>query len=611
MKSPDGQLVAQIDVNKNGSATNLLNYSVTWKGRPVLAASQLGLEIDGMVKADGLRIVDVQTRTVDQTWKTVCGERSEVRDHYNEATLHLQTVGNSLYKLSITFRAFDEGFAFRYTVPEQANLKKFNIRRERSEFRFTDDHKTWPVYNAQGDYQEARLSEVKSGCERPLTIQADDDLFVAIGEAGLVDYARMKFGPIENTSTGLVSELHSPVEAMLPLDTPWRFILLADRAGGLLERNYMVLNLNEPCAIKDTSWIKPGKVIREVTLTTDGGKALVDFAVRRGLQYIHFDAGWYGHEYDDASDATTITVDPKRSKGPLALQEVIAYAKERGIGVIVYVNRRALEKQLDEILPLYESWGIAGVKYGFVNVGSQNWTTWLHDAIRKAADHHLMVDVHDEYRPTGYERTYPNLMTAEGIAGDETSPENSNTLTILFSRLLCGPADNTVCYFDARVDRNATHAYQLAKALCIYSPWQYLYWYDRPASAPSKTGGAGGGNQVIDEAPELEFFDVLPTSWDETRVIHGEIGKYAVIARRHGDNWYVGAMNSGKDRTLSLPLDFLKPATTYTAHRYIDDPTVDTRTKVRVTTTDVTNSSVIQLSLPAQGGEAIRIVPST
>ncbi len=303
----------------------------------------------------------------------------------------------------------------------------------------------------------------------------------------------------------------------------------------------MILNLNDPCAIADTSWIKPGKVIREVTLTTVGGKACVDFAARHHLQYVEFDAGWYGHEYSDTADARQVNVDPKRSPGPLDLQEVIRYANERGIGIILYVNRRALERQLDEILPLYRQWGVRGVKYGFVQVGSQQWTRWLHEAVRKAAEHQLMVDIHDEYRPTGYSRTYPNLMTQEGIAGDETSPANELTLTILFTRMLAGAADNTICYYDQRVDRNASHAYQLAKAVCLFSPWQFLYWYDRPPPAPPDKGGAGNADSVIGDEPELEFFDHVPTAWDDTRVLHGQIGQYAVIARRRGAEWYWAA----------------------------------------------------------------------
>ena len=223
---------------------------------------------------------------------------------------------------------------------------------------------------------------------------------------------------------------------------------------------------------------------------------------------------------------------------------------------------RALERQLGEILPLYRRWGIKGVKYGFVNVGSQQWTSWLHEAVRKAAENQLMVDVHDEYRPTGYSRTYPNFMTQEGIRGDEERQPNEMSLTTLFTRMLAGAGDNTICYLDKRVDEQSTHAYQLGKAVCFYSPWQFLYWYDRP--------------EMFHDEPELEFFDHCPTVWDQTKVIEGRIGEYAIIARRSGPNWFIGFMNSGQARTFDVPLSFLDPEKTYVAHIYSDDPSVST-----------------------------------
>ncbi len=433
--------------------------------------------------------------------------------------------------------------------------------------------------------------------------------FAAIGEARLVDFARMKFQPTKGREHSLQAHLAGPATVTTPYTTPWRYVLIGDSAGQLLERNYLVLNLNDPCALADTSWIKPGKVIREVTLTTTGGKACVDFAVKRGLQYVEFDAGWYGYEYDKKSDARAVNVDPKRSKGPLDLQEVIRYGNERGIGIILYVNHLALEQQLDELLPLYQKWGVKGIKYGFVNVGSQQWTTWMHDAVRKTAAHKLMVDIHDEYRPTGWSRTYPNLLTQEGIAGDETSPPNWLTLTIAFTRMLAGPADNTVCYYDGRVDRNASHAFQLAKPVCLFSPFQFLYWYDRPKAAPQKIGGAGGAETSIGDDPELEFYNRLPTVWDDTKVLHGQIGEYAVIARRSGEEWFIGAMNSGQARTLDVPLNFLSPGRNYTAHIYADDPQATTRTRVRIEQQPVDVKTVLKCSLSAQGGQALWIEP--
>jgi alpha-glucosidase len=326
----------------------------------------------------------------------------------------------------------------------------------------------------------------------------------------------------------------------------------------------------------------------------------VDFAVKHNLQYVEYDAGWYGPEGSGQSDARTISLDPGRSRGPLDLHNVIDYAKKRGIGIILYVNRRALERQIDEILPLYEKWGIKGVKYGFVQVGSQKWTSWLHEAVRKAAKHHLMVDIHDEYRPTGYSRTYPNLMTQEGIGGDETSPSNTQTLNILFNRMIAGAADNTICYYDGRVARNATHAYQLAKAVCFYSPWQFLYWYDRPQTSPPRAGGAGGSRG----------FDNCPTVWDDTKVIHGSIGEYAVMARRSGGNWFIGCMNSGKPRNFNVPLEFLDAGSKYIAHVYSDDPAVPTRTHVKIERFVVDRDTELKISVSAKGGQAVRIVPA-
>jgi len=606
LKSPNGEVGVSFQVNDAGVPC----YEVDYRGKPVVVESRLGLELaDGPALVDGFKVVDSATGSHDETWKPVYGQWSEIRNHYNQLVVELEDSQTPPRRLRLTFRAFDQGAAFCYTIPEQPAWKRLQIAAELSEFRFPGDHSAWVVYSAQGRYDNVPLSRIKSGCERPLTIQVDRRTFVALAEARLVDYARMKFAPLHGPPHALVSSLSGPVQADLPLTTPWRVIMVADTPGRLLENSFIILNLNDPCAIEDTSWIKPGKVIREVTLTTAGGKACVDFAAKHNLQYVEFDAGWYGHEYSDESDATTVSVDPKRSPGPLDLPEVIRYAGQRDIGILLYVNRRALERQLDEILPLFQQWGIKGVKYGFVNVGSQQWTAWLHEAVCKAAAHRLMVDVHDEYRPTGYSRTYPNFMTQEGIGGDETSPSNEQTLTILFTRMLAGAGDNTICYYDGRVDRNASHAYQLAKAVCLYSPWQFLYWYDRPAVSPRKKGGAGGSRNVIGDEPELEFFDHVPTVWDETRVIHGQIGRYAVIARHSGDQWFIGCMNSGEVRTLPIPLDFLTEGRQYVAHVYRDDPTVETYTRVRIDRVPVTAGMVLRASMSAQGGQAIRIVP--
>lgn len=607
LESPDGRLRLVFDLEEIDGAPGCPVWSLSRNGTEVVLPSRLGLEIEDAPLLDHLRIAGRERRSRDRVWRPVCGERSTVRDRHHELEVELVETRAPRRSLLLRFRLFNEGAAFSYMVPEQESLDGLSIRREHSEFRFPGDPECWAVYSAQGEYERTRVSRLRRGCERPLVARLEAGPYIAVGEASLVDFARMKLAPISKDINGVVSDLSGEVEARLPLETPWRYVLQADSPGGLLERNDLIRNLNAPCAIEDTSWIRPGKVIREVTLTTRGGKACVDFAAEHGLQFVEYDAGWYGHEYSDASDATTVTLDPKRSKGPLDLQEVIRYAGERDIGVILYVNRRQIERQLDEILPLYREWGVSGVKYGFVQVGSQRWTSWLHEAVRKAAENRLMVDIHDEYRPTGYSRTYPNLMTQEGIAGDETRPSNELTLTILFTRMIAGAADNTICYYDRRVDRNASHAYQLAKAVCFFSPWQFLYWYDRPVG--SRGGTDPEAANVIGDEPELEFFAEVPTVWDDTRVLHGEIGKYAVIARRSGERWFVGCMNAGEPRTLSVPLDFLEPDVKYRAHIYRDDPTVSTRTHVGIERRAVDHRTVLEAAMSPQGGMAVRIHP--
>jgi len=546
--SPDGKITLSFDVEDRAPERGIPVYSVTFDGQQILADSRLGFELaDNKTLAGDMIIGAVQRNSKNISWQPVYGERSTVRDHYNEMIVSLQQIRDPFHLADITFRCYDTGVAFGTTLmPTQRNTS-VQIQKEHTEFSFLGDHTAWVTRSAQGDYKAVPISGMGKNVERPLTLRLHDSLYVAIAEANLVDYARMKLSLSPTRPLTMVSELGSPVQATLPLTTPWRVLMIARSPGELLENNEILLNLSSPCAIENTTWIKPGKVIREVTLTTQGGKTCVDFATAHGLQYVEYDAGWYGHEYDNASDATTITVDPKRSPGPLDLHEIIRYAGTQGIGVLLYVNQRALTRQLDEILPLFEQWGVAGVKYGFVNVGTQQATTWLHQAIRKAAHHHLMVDVHDEYRPTGYSRTYPNFMTQEGIRGDETSPSNETTLTILFTRMLAGAGDNTICYYDSRVAKNASHAYQLAKAVCFYSPWQFLYWYDRPAGSPG-TQGAGGEHAGIGHEPELAFFDAVPTVWDDTKVIHGSIGQYAVIARKSGSDWFIGCMNSAQPR---------------------------------------------------------------
>ncbi len=590
LESPDKAVRAVIALSPEGALT----YRVDYKGKPLILQSKLGFTSED--KADlttGFSFVDAKRSAVSQTWKPPYGERALVADAYTALMATYMIKGTGDLTLTLECRAYSEGFAFRYVFPKQTRAQ-LDIAKENTEFAFAGDHRAWPVYAAQGTYKPALLSEVKDGAERPLTVEVKDGPVAAIGEAGLFTFARMKFAPVAGKPYALAARLDGKAALPLPGATPWRYVMVADSAARLLEQNDFILNLNEPSKIADTSWLKPGKVIRETSLTTAGGKACVDFCRVMNLQYIEFDAGWYGHEYSDASDARAVNLDPKRSKGPLDLPEVIRYAKEKGVGVLLYVNRRELERRLDELLPLYKSWGVAGLKYGFVNVGSQQWTAWLHDAIRKAGEAGLMIDIHDEYRVTGNQRTWPNVMTVEGISGNEEMPEATHNCALPFTRYLCGPGDYTPCWYNNRVKN--TRAHQLALPAVYYSPWMFVFWYDSP--------GLYKGD------PELDFWRQIPTVWDDTKVLNAKIGSYATVARRSGAQWFVGTINAGERRTLSIPLAFLMPGTRYTASIYSDGaPDGSDRTRVACATREVTSSDTLTADLAANGGHAVRLAP--
>ncbi len=599
--SPDGKTEVQIAVDDSSQ----IIYSVFFADSVLIQPSRLGFQQEGeSVLGNNFEIVTTEETTVNQSWKPVYGERSEVMDHYNQIKVRFREIISPQREFEMTFRVYDEGVAFNYTFLPQPGKNKIMLQKELTEFRLTENYPAWVSDRAQSEYRKVLINEIKQPAERPLVIETGNH-FLALGEAKLIDFSRMKFlsGERENS---LLATLHDAPTVELPYTTPWRTIMIGRSPGELLENNYFLENLNDLCAIEDVSWVKPGKVIREVTLTTQGGLACVDFAAENGLHYVEFDAGWYGPEGDETSDATTITIDPARSSGPLDLHQVIDYAESKGIGIIVYVNRRALEKQLDEILPLYKSWGIKGLKYGFVQVGSQEWTTWLHDAVKKAAENQLMVDIHDEYRPTGFSRTYPNLMTQEGIRGDEESPSNEHTLITLFTRMLAGAGDNTNCYFAPRVtEKMGGHISQLAKAVMLYSPWQFLYWYDRPQGSPGRTGGAGSSEGYIQDVPELEFFKNMPTVWDETKVIEGKIGEYATIARKSGSDWFLGSLTGNAGKTIRLNLDFLDESASFEAVIYSHDPGSESSTKVNIKNRKVNAGSVLEFEVLENSGLAV------
>ena len=601
--SPNGKYTINISTDNE---TKALTYRVSFNGEKIIAPSSLGFLLEDKKElGSNLVIKGVESTLVQQSWTPLYGERSEYPENYAESVFTLADADSKEEVLVLRVRAYDEGVAFRYEFPGEGEV---HILEEMTEFALQEDAMAWATQMSQGPISKVPVADIRDRSERPMLVEYNESLYLAIGEAAQIDYARMKLVGGEKEGS-LVSSLGSAVVDTAPFNTPWRYIMAGRNAGEILENNYLLLNLNEPNKIEDTSWIKPGKVIRDLTLTTEGGKAYIDFAVKHNLQYVIESAGWYGDEFTTEADAKTVTVDPKRSTGPLDMAEVIRYGEEKGVGIMVYVNRNQLEPDLDNLLPLYEEWGIKGIKYGFVRTGDQEWSSWMHEAVRKAADHKMVLSIHDDYRPVGYSRTYPNLMTQEGIRGDEESPSNSHTIMTMFTRGIAGAGDNTVCYFADRVtEKMGSHASQLAKTVCIYSPLLWLYWYDRPIEA-GESGGAGGGKTYIQEVPELEFFDMVPTVWDETRVIHSWVGVLGTIARRSGADWFIGTINGSTDRIASFDLNFLEPGETYEAVIYYDDPEVDTPTHVSIEKMDVTSKTRISRNIMKNNGMAIRIHP--
>ncbi|HEY4356172.1 MAG TPA: glycoside hydrolase family 97 catalytic domain-containing protein [Acidobacteriaceae bacterium] len=582
LRSPHGTLEAGISVDRGAAM-----YTVQAGRKDVLLPSRLGLSND-FDNAFVLR--DIKRSGHSSTWKPLYGERDLITDSYNAITFSL--VRKDGRTLRVELRAYDEGIAVRYGA-----TSAMDIAADATEFHLPPHSFGYQEHGGtEGEYSRTEISNIAPKCQTPLTIELANGLFAAILEAGSINFPVMYVGTKPGSSDILLSSLSASAHMEANTWTPWRVIMVAKSAAELLEHDYLQLNLNRPQAIADTQWIKPGTAIRETSLTTAGAKKLIDYAGTHGIQYIGFDDHWYGAEDIPHGDATHERTRDDNGKPvpPLNIAEVAAYGKAHNVGLIVYVDRRQLFKQRDILFPLYESWGVAGVKAGFVDVGTQANTAWITETVRKAAEHHLVLDIHDQYRTTGYTRTFPNLLTVEGVRGNEHFPTAEHNATLPFTRFLAGAADVTICYFDKRLKN--THAHQMAMSVVAYSPLQWIFWYDSPASMHNE--------------PELPWFENLPTVWNETRVPAGEIGKYAVLARRSGTSWYVGAVTNSEARTVPLALNFLKGDGTFTATLYRDDPSVDTATHVAVEKRTVTKNTVIDLVMPANGGFAIKIVPA-
>ncbi|HLL89168.1 MAG TPA: glycoside hydrolase family 97 catalytic domain-containing protein [Tepidisphaeraceae bacterium] len=606
MRSPAGALQATLSLAPDDRAMHFTPacpfVQLEFGGRAVLEPSRLGLEIGGQPSlVGGFEVTGVEEQQVDSTWEPVLGERRAVRDRYNGFTVTLRETISPGRVMALEFRVYDAAFAFRYRLPRQERLADFAVVAEHTSLRFPEEAEAYSEYWPEGPYVRGKVAYVRPRCFTPLTV-AYSHATVAVYEAANVGSARMLLSPAGSNT--LMTDLDGTVRGTTPWESPWRVVQVGRTPGELLEASDTILNLSDPCRLSDTGWIKPGPAIRDITLSTTGSLECIRFARSLGMRHVLLDWGWYGTAYDESSDARQVDVvdamkgTPRPEHPGLDLPEVVRAARAAGIGVWLYVNHQAAERQIRELIPLYASWGVAGIKLGFVRVGAQEWTAWLHDVVRVAAEHRLMIDVHDDYRPTGFSRTYPNLLTQEGVCGNEHDPDARHNCTLPFTRFVIGAADYTPALLKPR-GRN-TWCHQLALGVVYYSPLQCLFWCTLPGEH--------------EDPRELEFWRDLPTVWDETRVVVGDIGQRVAIARRKGDTWYLGAIVVEAERLL-VPLRFLTAGITYAADIYRDlGPTPSPQTCVgrrvakesrRVTATDGLDEDCF-----ASGGVCARFTPA-
>lgn len=600
INSPDSLIRVSIIQKETDPDNRTIFYQIFYRNKPVILESKLNINLDNHLSENALalkvppterfcqtlKVKDILYSNIDTVWYPVYGEQNIIPQKYNQVTLVMERTDYPDYKMNIEFRVYNVGFAFRYYFPENPRGVYYRVTSEESEFSLPEGAKAWVTTWAQGSYHLLPLKNWTDDAERPLTVKLNDRTYLSLTEANLIGYPLTRFKLSPEKSNTIVTSMYDGADMISPFYSPWRTVLISDNPNKLIENNYLLQNLCDPSKIKNTDWIKPGKIMREITLTKENAKACIDFAAAHNLQYILFDWKWYGPAMTFDSDASKAVAD-------IDLPATIAYANEHNIGIWLYVNQQALYKQKEEIFPLYHQWGIKGLKYGFVNIGSQFWGTWLDDANELAAKNELMVNIHDEYRPTGTSRTWPNVLTAEGIRGNEEFPDAMHNTILPYTRMIAGAADYTICYYDKRL--KTTHAHQLALSVIFYSPLQTLFWYDKPTDYQGEK--------------EIEFFEKVPVTWDETRVIMGNPGEYIVIARRKGDEWFVGAITNTQARTIELPMGFLDKNKKYIARNYSDDPLLKTRTQVIIEDKKIKKSDKITIRLIPSGGQAIWIKP--
>ena len=639
--SPNGELVFILGDAKASQALNPgvndLRYAVDFHGKWLMDESVLGLKLAGQSPlGPGMLQSHVQTGRRDDTYTLPVGKTSTVRDHYNSAVADFADGRGR--KMSIEVRVYDDGIAFRYAVPDQPLVHDVRIEHELTQFNYAKDATLYPLIldGFQTPYEDEYQVRQVSGLHRdwliglPLLGQVPRVGWIAVTEADIENYAGMyvrKDDPRFAVHAELSPRLDHPdidVETTAPFKTPWRVLMVGDTPGSLIESN-IILDLNPPSKIEDTSWIKPGKSAWDwwsgeaapsmvaaglkPGMNTATMKHYIDFASASGFPYMLIDAGWAKanrngpHDYAAVADITQTTPE-------IDMPELLRYAKEKNVRIWLWSHWTSVDKYMDQAFPLFEKWGIAGVKIDFMNRDDQQMVAWYRHVVELASQHHLMIDFHGAFKPDGLRRTYPNLITREGVMGKEylkwsarTTPVHNTTLP--FTRMLAGPLDYTPGAFgnvtraqfeprDKEPMAPNTRAHELALYVVLESPLMMVSDYP----------------EHYEGQHDFEFIKQVPVTWDEVRVLNGQPMEYITVARRSGRDWFVGSITNWDELTVQVPLSFLGEGK-YTAEIYADAPDAGTEaTHTTFTKQEVDRSTVLDVKMAPGGGNAIWIHPA-
>ena len=640
--SPDGEILVTIntgDQEETGSESGTLEYNVVYKGQEILGPSELGLEFrDLPALGPGLRVTGTETRNVNDSWERVWGKNKKVIDNYNELIVHLASEANKM-KLDLVVRVYDDGVAIRYHIPEQENIKGFELTADKTQFSFKGNHRVWAAqYGPFRSHQETEFREMmlddpsleeRSGL--PFLMEIGEKAWVAVTEANLTDWAGMYLRRTDDYTleTVLAPWPDDPgllVKSQAPRSSPWRLIMIGDSPGDFIESDILA-NLNEPNALEDVSWIKPGKsswdwwwcnrygpdVDFKLGSNTETMKHFIDLSAEMGWEYQLVDWTWYGPAFlptEQDGNNPHPTSDITTMEPEIDIPELVQYGAERGVKILLWLEWNHADKQMEEAFPLYEKWGVAGVKVDFMARDDQYVVNFYHRLVKLAAKHHLVVDFHGAYKPTGVSRTYPNLMTREGVMGNEyvkwsnrITPEHK--VTIPFTRGMLGEMDFTPGAFvnvtpdNFRVETEApspmtmgTRCNELAMMVVYESPLQVMC--DAPYNYRKSPAGT-------------DFLKIVPTTWDDTRVLNASVGNYITVARRSGDDWYIASMTDEDGRTLYIPLDFLGEGS-FEASIWKDAADADVNpTRLEKEVIPVDQDTVLEAVMSHGGGHIVHI----